>query len=73
MILLDTESVVGWLLLFRAGVKRARLCMIRHVARSSVDEPLDEVTVQPVTRPLVPISSRKPVVPDSSARIAASG
>ena len=61
-----TLSVVGWPLLSRAGVKRARLRMIRQVAVSSAVEPLDDVTVQLVTRPSGPTVSRKPVVPCSS-------
>jgi hypothetical protein len=62
-------SDVGFPLLSRAGVNLARCRMMRQVALSSADDPLDEVTVQLLTRPLVPTSSRKPVVPSSSARI----
>ena len=68
-----TESAVDLPVLSRAGVKRARLFMIRQVAESSALDPLDEVIVQLVTRPLAPTSSRNPVVPCSSARIAEGG
>ena len=44
-------SLVGCPLLFRAGVNRARLRTILQVALSRDDEPLEEVTVQLVTRP----------------------
>ncbi len=66
-------SFVGLPLLSRAGVNRARLRMIRHVALSSAVEPLVEVTVQFVTRPFGPTSRRNPVVPSSSARMAEGG
>ena len=68
-----TLSPVGLPLLSRAGVKRALLFMIRQVAASRADEPLDEVTVQLATRPSAPTSSLKPVVPCSSALIADGG
>jgi hypothetical protein len=73
VILLLTESEVGLPLLSIAGVNRARLRMILQVAASSADEPLELVTVQLVTRPLEPTSSRKPVVPSSSERSAEAG
>jgi len=73
VIRLLTESAVGLPLLSVAGVNRARLLMILQVALSSEDEPLDEVTVQLVTRPFGPMSSLNPVVPCSSARMAESG
>ena len=56
-----------------AGVNRARDLSSRYVVESSADEPLDEVTVQLVTRPLAPTSSRKPVAPDSPERTAEAG
>ena len=68
-----TESPVAAPVLSLAGVKRARLFMIRQVAESSALDPLDEVIVQSVTRPLGPTSSLNPVVPCSSARIAEGG
>jgi hypothetical protein len=68
-----TESVVGPPLLSVAGVKRALDLSSRQVVESSADEPLDEVTVQLVTRPFEPTSSRKPVAPDSEARSAEAG
>src|SRR3546814_19477895 len=49
-----------------AGVKRALRVISLHVASSRVAEPLDDVTLQSVTRPLVPTVTRKPVVPSSS-------
>src|SRR3954470_21092054 len=70
---LETVSLVGWPLLSWAGVKRAREGSNRQVAESSPDEPLDEVTWQPVTRPFGPTSRRKPVVPDSLLRSAEAG
>jgi hypothetical protein len=54
-------------------VNLARDRMILQVALSSALDPLDDVIVQFDTRPLAPISNRKPVVPDSSARMAESG
>ena len=50
-----TVSVVGLPLLSRAGVKRPRLVSNLHVVLSSAEDPLDFDTVQPVTRPFVPI------------------
>jgi hypothetical protein len=47
--------------------------MIRHVAASSAGDPLDDVTLQSVTRPLVPTVRRKRVVPSSSLRSAEAG
>ena len=70
---LETESVVGFPLLSRAGVNLARERMILQTALSKAVDPLDDVTVQLLTRPFAPTSSRKPVVPCSSARIADSG
>ena len=67
------ESEVGWPLLSWAGVNLARDLMILQVALSSALEPLDDVIVQFVTLPLGPISSRNPVVPCSSERMAESG
>ena len=69
----ETESEVGWPLLSRAGVKRARLVSSLQVAESRADDPLEEVTVQPVTRPFEPTLRRKPVTPSSSARSAEAG
>jgi hypothetical protein len=66
-------SLVGCPLLSIAGVNRARDLSSLQVVASRDEEPLDEVTVQLVTRPFAPISRRKPVVPDSSARSAAAG
>src|SRR4051794_40607204 len=43
-----------------AGVKRARLFMIRQVAASSADDPLELVTLQALTCPSGPISRWKP-------------
>ena len=68
-----TVSVVGCAIAVRAGVNRARLRMIRQVAVSSADDPLDEVTVQLVTPPSGPTVSRNPVVPSSSLRRADAG
>ena len=68
-----TESLTLAPELLVAGVKRARLRISRQVVLSKELDPLDEVTVQLLTRPSGPTSSRKPVVPDSSLRIAASG
>jgi hypothetical protein len=68
-----TVSVVEDPVLSRAGVNLARLRMIRHVAASSADEPLDEVTTQLVTRPSGPTVRRNPVVPCSSLRRADAG
>jgi hypothetical protein len=49
-----TESAVLAPLLSVAGVNRARLLMMRHVALSSAVEPLDDVTVQAATLPSGP-------------------
>jgi hypothetical protein len=68
-----TESLVVPPLLSVAGVKRARDLSSRQVVESSADEPLEFVTVQLVTRPLAPTSSRKPVAPDSPERTAEAG
>jgi len=46
--------VVGLPVLSRAGLNFARLVKIRQVVESSVRDPLDEVTLHPETRPLVP-------------------
>ena len=54
---LATVSVVGLPLLSRAGVKRARLRMMRQVALSRAVEPLDPVTLQAETRPSGPTVS----------------
>jgi hypothetical protein len=56
-----------------AGENRARDLSSLQVVLSSADEPLDEVTVQLVTRPLAPTSSRNPVAPASPARTAEAG
>jgi hypothetical protein len=72
-ILLLYVSFVGLPVLSLAGVNRARDLSRRQVVASSAAEPLDEVTVQLVTRPLAPISSLNPVVPDSPERIAEAG
>jgi hypothetical protein len=58
-------SATGLPLLSRAGVYRARALMIRQVAESSADEPLDEVTEHSVTLPLGPTVSFTRTVPDS--------
>jgi hypothetical protein len=71
--LLLTESLVALPVLSCAGVNRALLLMIRHVALSSDEEPLELVTEQFVTRPSGPTSRRKPVTPCSPARMAESG
>ena len=68
-----TESLTLAPELLVAGVKRARLRISRQVVLSNELDPLEEVTVQLLTRPSGPTSSRKPVVPDSSLRIAESG
>ena len=68
-----TESVVLAPLLSVAGVNRARLRIRRHVVLSNELDPLEEVTEQLVTRPSGPTSSRNPVVPCSSLRMAESG
>ena len=68
-----TESLTLAPELLVAGVKRARLRINRQVVLSNDLDPLDEVTVQLLTRPSGPTSRRKPVVPDSSLRIAESG
>ncbi len=70
---LETLSLVGWPLLSRAGVNRARDRIILQVAESSAEEPLDEVTVQAVTRPFGPTSSLNPVAPCSPPRSAEAG
>ena len=69
----EKVSVVGWPLLNRAGVKRARLRRIRQVAVSSDRDPLDLVTLQFDTRPSVLIERLTPTVPWSSLRIASAG
>ena len=46
-----------------AGVNRARLRRILQVALSNEREPLDEVTLQLLTRPSVPIARLTPTVP----------
>jgi hypothetical protein len=56
-----------------AGENRARDLNSLQVVESSADEPLDEVTVQLLTRPLAPTSRRKPVAPDSEERSADAG
>jgi hypothetical protein len=56
-----------------AGVKRARRVRSRQAVSSRDRDPLEDVIVQFVTRPSVPMSRRKPVVPLSPARIAESG
>jgi hypothetical protein len=53
-ILAEVVPVVGLPVLSRAGLNFARLVKIRQVVESSVRDPLDEVTLQPETRPLVP-------------------
>jgi len=68
-----TVSEVGLPVLSVAGANRARDVSNRQVAASRAEEPLDEVTLQFVTRPLGPTSSRKPVVPDSLLRSAEAG
>ncbi len=73
MIRVETESLVGCPVSSRAGVNLAREVSSLQVVESSEAEPLDEVTVQLVTRPLVPISRRTAVVPCSSFRCAADG
>ena len=65
--------MVGLPLLSRAGVNRAREVSSLHVAASSADEPLDEVTEQLVTLPFAPTLRRNPVTPSSSARSAEAG
>ena len=57
----------------RAGVNLARERMIRQVALSSVDEPLDPVTRQSVTRPSAPISRANLTVPCSPRSRAEAG
>ena len=52
-----------------AGVKRARRLRMLQVVLSSDDEPDDDVTVQSVTRPSMPIVNRTAVVPCSSFRM----
>jgi hypothetical protein len=66
-------SVAGLPLESRAGVNFARLWSNLHAVLSRMDEPLDDVTWQSVTRPSVPMLSLKPVVPLCPARIAESG
>jgi hypothetical protein len=72
-ILRETGSEVLPPLLSVAGVNRARLRSSRHVVLSSELEPDELVTEQLVTRPSGPTSSRKPVVPCCSFRIASCG
>jgi hypothetical protein len=69
----ECVSAVLLPLLSLAGVNRARALSRRQVVVSSADDPLDEVTVQLVTRPLAPTSSLNPVVPASPARWAEAG
>ena len=66
-------SVVGFPLLSRAGVNRARLRMIRQVVLSSAEFPLEPVTEQPVARPSAPTVTVIRVVPSASARCADAG
>jgi hypothetical protein len=68
-----TESLVVPPLLSVAGVNRARDLSSLQVVESSAAEPLDEVTVQLVTLPFAPTSSRKPVAPASPERTAEAG
>ena len=69
----STRDGAGLPLLSRAGVKRARERMIRHVVASKAEDPLDLVIVQPVTRPLAPTSNVKRTLPCSRKRSAESG
>jgi hypothetical protein len=48
-----------------AGLNLARALKILHVVESRVLEPLDLVTLQPVTRPLGPTVSETPTLPCS--------
>ena len=64
--------VVGLPLASVAGVNFARLCRILQVVLSSVRDPLELLTLQPVTRPDVPIASETTTVPSSSRWIALS-
>ena len=65
--------VVGLPLLSRAGENFARLVKIRQVVVSSVRDPLDPETLQPVTRPVVPMLSTTETVPCSSLSSAVCG
>jgi hypothetical protein len=69
----ETLSVVGLPLLSCAGVNFARALMIRHVALSSAEDPLDPVIVQFDTRPSGLTSSRKLVRPSWFAARAEGG
>ena len=51
-----------------AGEYRPRRVIAAQAARSSADDPLDDVTRQFSTRPWVLISQAIPTVPSSSAR-----
>ena len=66
-------SEMGWPLESLAGLKRALRVRMLHVALSSAVFPEDDTTEQPVTRPLVPISSRTLTVPSASSRCAETG
>jgi hypothetical protein len=66
LIVCGKVELVAAPLLSCAGVKRARLERIRQVAESSVRDPLDDATEQPVTRPLEPTLSTTLTVPCSS-------
>jgi hypothetical protein len=63
---LENVSVMGLPDASFAGLNLARLVTTLQVASSSVEEPLDFVTVQLVALPSVPISILNPVVPCSS-------
>jgi hypothetical protein len=65
--------LVGLPLLSIAGLNLARLWRIRQVVWSSVRDPLEPVTLQPVTRPVDPICNDTVTVPCSSRSIALSG
>ena len=54
-------------------MNRARLRISRQVVLSRVDDPLEPVTVQALTRPSVPMVSRNRVVPCSSRDSAEAG
>jgi hypothetical protein len=66
-------SAAGLPRLSRAGVNLARICIRRQVVESRLAEPLDRVTVQLVTRPFEPTSSRKPTAPSSPFSTASAG
>jgi hypothetical protein len=57
----------------RAGLKRARRVRMPQVASSRLAEPLEWVTVQPVTAPAESMSSRKSTFPCSCRRSAPLG